>query len=222
MSIVQHFVVRVILAQVAVGGVVYGAEYIVLKSGFKLRAERHEIASGLLRLFTHGRGVIELPVSSVVAFEWDDHLALPVPPVPPQPQMETRAQIDILVERLGSEMQLHPALIHSVIEAESNYDANVISPKGAIGLMQLMPATAREFAVIDCQDPGQNIRGGASYLKRLLDRYQNSEDGLLRALAAYNAGPGIVDQYDGLPPYKETRLFVRRVIHRFIELTNPE
>ena len=81
---------------------------------------------------------------------------------------------------------------------------------------------AVEPEVLVLYGAGQNVRGGASYLKQLLNRYAGSHDGLLRALAAYNAGPGKVDRYDGLPPYDETRLFVRRVIRRFLDLTEPK
>ena len=193
----------------------------MLTSGFRLRAERHEIVDGRVRLFTADRSVVELPVSSVVRFEQDDYVAPPPAPAPEPAAIETRAQLDVLVARLSKELELHPALVHSVIEAESNYDADAVSPKGAVGLMQLMPETAQELAVTDRRDPGENVRGGAFYLKQLLDRYQGSRDGLLRALAAYNAGPGKVDHYDGLPPYDETRHFVRRVIRRFLDLTEP-
>ena len=221
MSMLQSLGARLVLAQLAITGSLCAAEYAVLKSGFRLRAERHEISDGRVRLFTADRGVVELPASSVVRFEQDDYVAPPAAASEPAP-IETRAQLDVLVARLGKELELHPALVHSVIEAESNYDADAVSSKGAVGLMQLMPETARELAVADRRDPGQNVRGGASYLKQLLERYSGSRDGLLRALAAYNAGPGKVDRYDGLPPYDETRLFVRRVIRRFLDLTAPE
>ena len=223
MSILQRLAARPALAIVvplAVGGTLRAAEYAVFQSGFRLRVERHEISDGRARLFIAGRGVMELPASSVVEFERDDYIE-PRTNRAPDPPLETRVQINALAARLGEELDLHPALIHSVIEVESNFDADAVSPKGAVGLMQLMPETARELAVTDRFDPGQNVRGGASYLKQLLDRYAGSRDSLLRALAAYNAGPGAVDRYEGLPPYDETRLFVRRVIRRFLDLTLP-
>ncbi len=222
MSILQRPTARLVLAQLAISGTLCAAEFAVLKSGFRLRAERHEISGGRVRLYTADRGVVELPASSVVRFEQEDYVAPPLAPAPSSVPIETRAQFDLLVARLGAELELHPALVHSVIEAESNYDADAVSPKGAVGLMQLMPETAKDLAVTDRRDPGQNVRGGASYLKQLLNRYAGSRDGLLRALAAYNAGPGKVDRYDGLPPYDETRLFVRRVIRRFLDLTESE
>jgi soluble lytic murein transglycosylase-like protein len=88
--------------------------------------------------------------------------------------------------------------------------------------MQLMAETARELQVTDSLDPVQNLRGGTAYLKQLLDRYDGRRDQLVRALAAYNAGPGKVDRYGGLPPYNETRLFVGRVIQRFLRLTEEQ
>ncbi len=222
MSILQHLPARLVLVQLAITGTLCAAEYAVLKSGFRLRADRHEVSDGRVRLFTAGRGVVELPASSIVRFEQDDYVAPPPAPAPEPAAIETRAQLDALVTRLSKQLGLHPALVHSVIEAESNYDADAVSPKGAVGLMQLMPETAQDLSVTDRTDPRENVRGGASYLKQLLDRYQGSRDGLLRALAAYNAGPGKVDRYDGLPPYDETRHFVGRVIRRFLDLTAPE
>jgi soluble lytic murein transglycosylase-like protein len=126
-----------------------------------------------------------------------------------------------LVDDSAGRNGLPASLIHSVIAAESNYDARAVSPKGAVGLMQLMPGTALELAVTDSTSPEQNIRGGTSYLKLMLDRYQGSPDQIARALAAYNAGPGAVDRHNGVPPYTETRLFVRKVLRRFLEEASP-
>ena len=123
---------------------------------------------------------------------------------------------------MAGQSGLPPELIHSVIAAESAYDPAAVSPKGAVGLMQLMPQTARELRAEDRTDPQENVRGGTEYLKQLLDRYQGAPDALPLALAAYNAGPAVVERYNGVPPYHETRLFVRRVIERFLALSASE
>lgn len=120
-------------------------------------------------------------------------------------------QLSKTVDRVAQETQLSPQLIHSVIGVESNYDPYAVSPKGAFGLMQLIPSTARRFGVSDVFDPADNIRGGARYLKYLLELYKG--DNAL-ALAAYNAGEGAVARYGGIPPYAETRSYVTRVRQR--------
>jgi soluble lytic murein transglycosylase-like protein len=103
------------------------------------------------------------------------------------------------------------AFVKSIVAAESNFDPSVVSSKGAIGLMQLMPELALEYGV-DPRIPEQNIDGGTRYLKALIQRYQKSRDWLRRTIAAYNAGPGMVDKYRGVPPFRETRTYVARVL----------
>lgn len=120
-----------------------------------------------------------------------------------------------LVAAAAAEHGLPEALIHAVIRTESNYDPAAVSPKGAVGLMQLMPDTAREMGVADARDPAENIRGGARYLKLLLEMFGND---LGRAVAAYNAGPGAVARSGGTPPFAETRRYVPRVIEHFERL----
>jgi len=124
------------------------------------------------------------------------------PATPSAPLIDT-------VDRIAQQNQLSPRLVHSVIRAESNYDPNAVSPKGAQGLMQLIPATARRFGVLDVFDPADNIQGGARYLKYLLGLYGGDQT---LALAAYNAGERAVSRYGGVPPFPETQGYVAKVL----------
>jgi soluble lytic murein transglycosylase-like protein len=121
------------------------------------------------------------------------------------------------VDRIAAEHSLPPELLHSVIQVESNYNPGAVSPKGAQGLMQLMPDTARRFGVPNSFDPVENIQGGAKYLKYLLELYKGDYP---RALAAYNAGEKAVARYGGIPPYAETRNYVVQVQRR-IDAAKP-
>jgi soluble lytic murein transglycosylase-like protein len=122
--------------------------------------------------------------------------------------------LDAAVRQIAAEQSLPPELLHSVIQVESNYNTGAVSPKGAQGLMQLIPETARRFGVSDSFDPVENIQGGAKYLKYLLDLYKGDYP---RALAAYNAGEKAVAKYGGVPPYAETQNYVTRVQKRMGE-----
>ena len=122
-----------------------------------------------------------------------------------------------LVRAAAQAHGLPEALLHAVIEVESGFDAGAVSPKGALGLMQLMPETARELRVRDARDPAANIDGGARYLKELLARFGND---LSLALAAYNAGPGAVQRSGGIPRNAETQNYVPRVMARYQSLQN--
>lgn len=122
------------------------------------------------------------------------------------------------VELAAAEQGIDPALVHAVVQVESGYDARALSPKGAVGLMQLMPATARRFEVTDRYDPEQNLRGGTRYLRMLLDAFGHD---LALALAAYNAGEGAVRRHAlRVPPYRETTSYVEAVLHRYRILKN--
>jgi soluble lytic murein transglycosylase-like protein len=116
-----------------------------------------------------------------------------------------------LIERESARHGFAPELVQAVIQAESGYNVRALSNKGAMGLMQLMPATAADLAVTDPYDPEQNVRAGTAYLKRLVDRFGHLE----LALAAYNAGPQAVERHRGIPPYPETEAYVDRVLHLF-------
>lgn len=117
-------------------------------------------------------------------------------------------QLTQLINRFASAYHLQPALVRSVIEVESGGDPSAISTAGAMGLMQLMPGTAQTYGVTDAFDPTENVSGGCAYLHDLLTRYHGD---LTLSLAAYNAGPGAVDKYGGVPPYAETQSYVRNV-----------
>jgi len=126
---------------------------------------------------------------------------------PPKELVDPHALIREAATRHG----VPAALVHSIMAAESNFISDVVSPKGAIGLMQLMPETASEFGA-DPMDPKQNVDAGVQYLHYLLGRYQKHRNSLTRVIAAYNAGPGMVDRYHGIPPFRETRQYVARVL----------
>ncbi|KIY20613.1 lytic transglycosylase domain-containing protein [Mesobacillus subterraneus] len=120
----------------------------------------------------------------------------------------SNANFDGLIDQAAAMFSVPAKLIKSVIQKESNFNPNAVSHAGASGLMQLMPATARDLGVKNIFDPAENIQGGAKYLKQLLDKYDYQVD---LALAAYNAGPGNVDKYGGIPPFKETENYVRQI-----------
>ncbi len=126
--------------------------------------------------------------------------------------VDPRQDLLALIEQYAVLRDLDPLLVRAVIQVESGYDPPAVSRKGAMGLMQLMPAVARRYGVRDALDPAQNIDAGVRHLRSLLLRYGGD---LELTLAAYNAGPGAVDRYDGVPPYQETREYVFRVLFRY-------
>jgi len=118
------------------------------------------------------------------------------------------AEFDETIAQHATAQGVSPELVRAVIQVESGFNARAVSPKGAMGLMQLMPATARELGVVNPFHPEDNIRGGVTYLRQLLDRYDSNVE---LALAAYNAGPGSVAKYGAVPPYRETQAYVKKV-----------
>jgi soluble lytic murein transglycosylase-like protein len=131
-----------------------------------------------------------------------------------------RDELTPLIARAATSSQLRPALVHAVVRAESAYLSDAVSSKGAVGLMQLMPATAARYGVTDRTNPAQNLRGGTEYLRDLLKMFDND---LQLALAAYNAGENAVIRYGNkIPPYKETQGYVRKVIRFYNEMKSAE
>jgi soluble lytic murein transglycosylase-like protein len=136
-----------------------------------------------------------------------------------RPAYNRRAEpFEPLIAAYAGEHNVRADLVRAVIQAESAFNPLARSHKGAMGLMQLMPATAAELGVEDPYDPEQNISGGVRYLRSLLEQYSNNEE---LALAAYNAGPGAVDRYDGVPPYRETRNYIERIRNNAAVKTSP-
>lgn len=125
----------------------------------------------------------------------------------------SRADLQDLIARHADRHRLSRRLVQAVIQVESGYNPRARSHKGAMGLMQLMPATAQELRVSDPYDPEENVRGGTDYLRSMLDRFGD----LQLALAAYNAGPTAVQRYRGIPPYKETQRYVQRVLTLLVD-----
>lgn len=196
------------------------ADQVLLDTGFRIRVDRHERSGELVRLHT-GTGVIELPARVVVLIEPEEPvppLASPTPsPVPvvaeAQPASATQGPKE-MVSRAAERYGLPPEFLHSVARVESAYDPRAVSPKGAVGVMQLMPATAALLEA-DPHDVEQNIDAGARHLRDLLLRYNGSSH---RALSAYNAGAGAVERHGGVPPYPETQLYVDKVLRTYQRL----
>jgi soluble lytic murein transglycosylase-like protein len=143
----------------------------------------------------------------------------------PEPRFVKRVDTQALIRGAAEKHRVPAAFIKSIVAAESNFDCDVISAKGAIGLMQLMPETAREYGA-DPSIPEQNVDAGTHYLRVLMDKYHRYGNSLPRVIAAYNAGPRMVDRYHGVPPFRETRRYVVRVLsflRRFqMELTESD
>jgi soluble lytic murein transglycosylase-like protein len=205
-------------AWTAMGGPVYAAERVTLSNGFAMDCNHHAQVEGRVRLY------LSLGESSYIEMRPDEVTAIEQVPDPMpqtaaaknvQPSAEEKlnsADLQEMLSEAGQEHNLDEDLLASVVKAESGGDTRAVSRAGARGLMQLMPSTASDLGVQDSFKPGENVRGGSTYLDALLIKYHEN---LALALAAYNAGPAAVEKYHGIPPYHETRVYVARVIHEF-------
>ncbi|HET9183545.1 MAG TPA: lytic transglycosylase domain-containing protein [Candidatus Angelobacter sp.] len=214
------------------------ADIAVLKNGATIPFLRKEQAGSVTRLYIPG-GYMDIPTSQIASFDKDNSpldyvtpdtpaAAAPAPAVPKMvmlPKLSStpaaaavpnhklsKDEINQFVRDAATKYQLDPDFVASVIDAESNYNPHAISRKGAQGLMQLMPQTAIRLGVKDAFDPQSNVEAGTAHLNALLNQYHNDP---IKALAAYNAGSHRVQQYHGVPPYRETRAYVARIVRDF-------
>ncbi len=202
--------VALVLAAAPLGA----AEYVLLDTGATLRVDGHELSGDKIRLKVNG-GYIDMPAGSVLGFQPEGFQTEPAPP--PKAPEPALADPYKLIENEARKWNIPEQFLHSVVKSESGYKMTAVSPKGAVGLMQLMPSTARDLSV-DPHNLIQNVQAGTRYLAELLLRYNGKSD---LALAAYNAGPGAVDRYKGLPPYRETRQYVYRILRDFQLRSEP-
>jgi soluble lytic murein transglycosylase-like protein len=210
----------------------FGGETAVLTSGMTVHIDRHEESNGpagaIVRLY-RGQTVTEMPRTVVTAFEPDEVIPQPPPlaaeatqpqvlAAVPQPVVSKGMDARELVRAAALRAGLPAAFVESVAKTESGFDAAAISPKGAVGVMQLMPATAKALGA-DASDPEQNIEAGARLLRELLIKYNGD---VVKALAAYNAGEGAVDHYQGVPPFPETQHYVNSVVRDYLQTSAPK
>ena len=193
------------------------AEIVFLKSGRTVNVASHRVEGATVVLALRSGGEMTMDAGLIEKFTpdevpWIDPRAVKVEPakvaVPAQvPQFDVPAHVDAIIARAAEAHDVDPNLVRAVIKVESAYRSKARSNKGAMGLMQLMPGTARDYGVRNAYDPEENINAGVKHLKSLLDRFD-----VRLAVAAYNAGAATVERYKGVPPYKETRDYVKRVL----------
>jgi soluble lytic murein transglycosylase-like protein len=196
----------------------HAGQRVTLSNGFEIRCNHLAQVEGRVRLYTGGGedSYIEFAPEEITGVEQvPDPPPTRSPSKPPAVASDAKlspADLHEMLVKAGDDHNLDVDLLASLVKAESGGNAHAVSHAGARGLMQLMPGTASQLGVQDSFQPDQNVRGGTAYLDGLLTRYH---DNMALALAAYNAGPEAVDKYHGIPPYRETRAYVARVIHEF-------
>ncbi|MFY9938806.1 MAG: lytic transglycosylase domain-containing protein [Silvibacterium sp.] len=209
---------RLALVFLATSGMANAAEHITLINGFDLMCDHRSVLGDKVRLYLDAASAnfVEVRAEEIAASE---HVDLPWSAAKnpssaalPADGKLTEAELRELLAKAGKAHDLDVDLLASVVRQESGGNTRAVSRAGAQGLMQLMPQTAADLGVGNAFAPGENVNGGTAYLDGLLRRYH---DNLALALAAYNAGPAAVDRWHGIPPYRETRLYVARVIHEF-------
>lgn len=177
-----------------------------LRNGFTIHHIRYEVTGSSTRLYTDDQNFVEVPTAEIeqtIASEEIINIASELVPAP---------DLNEVVKAASDKHLIDADLIHAVIRAESGFNPNARSPKGAQGLMQLMPGTASQLGVTNAYEPSANVDAGTQYLRQLLLQYNGD---LIKALAAYNAGTGRVQQYHGVPPFRETRNYVARIVKEF-------
>ncbi len=187
----------------------------VLRNGFSIRHEHRQVIGAITRLYVNGddSSFVDIPTTEIDHFEAaPDENAAHIEFQATANHAEHPLDLNQVVESASGTYRLDPDLVNSVIRAESGFNVRAVSPKGAQGLMQLMPETASQLGVRNAFDPQSNVEGGTRYLRELLERYNFD---LIKALAAYNAGPQRVEQYGGVPPYYETKAYVARIVRDF-------
>ncbi|MGH9546028.1 MAG: lytic transglycosylase domain-containing protein [Terriglobales bacterium] len=218
----RFYKVEILLALVLLAAPALGSDLAILHNGFSIRHERRETMGSVTRLYLGAdKGYVDIATDQIERFEKDLSPTV-VPAALAKPQdlktQDVKAQdlkpqdLNAVINTISDRHHLDPDFISSVIHAESGFNPHAVSPKGAQGLMQLMPGTASKLGVSDAFDPRANVEGGTRYLSELLQRYNFD---VVKALAAYNAGPQRVQQYGGVPPYYETRAYVARIVRDF-------
>jgi soluble lytic murein transglycosylase-like protein len=188
------------------------ADIALLTSGSTLKVTAQRVEGDTVVLTLRGGGEVGLPPAMVRGVVPDEVIDEVLEKIPTAAASAGALDLDRLVADAAVRHGLDPALVRAVVSVESGFRPEAVSPKGAQGLMQLMPATARDLGIADPLDPAANVDGGSRYLSQLVARYDGD---LAKALAAYNAGMGAVARHRGVPPYAETRQYVRKVLGRY-------